>query len=311
MLVWHAPAQVEFQNPVITLGFFDGVHLGHVQLLHELRRIGKELNRPTLVISLWPHPHIVLGNDPYKFKLLTTLDYKKELIAETGIDAMLTLNFNLELAALEPRDFLEEVLYKHLHPSAILMGYDHRFGRGGKGDFGLLKEFADEKGIPAYLGKPFAVNGVTVSSTHIRARLVNGEAELAARSLGRDFGFYGTVVHGKQLGRSIGFPTANVQTTSGWQQLPSHGVYAGHCILPSISSTELRPTLINVGTRPTVDIDGYVSVEAYIPSLHTSIYNQSIYVSFHQRIRNELKFATLDALRQQIIKDVETLEEVL
>jgi len=310
MLVWRDPTQVEFQNPVLTLGFFDGVHLGHVQLLQQLRRIGEELNRPTLVISLWPHPRIVLGNEPSKFKLLTTLDYKTQLIAETGIDAMLVLNFDLELAALEPHEFLEEILYKHFHPSAILMGYDHRFGRGGKGDFAVLKEFADAKGIPAYLGIPLAVDGVTVSSTHIRSLLWNGETESAAASLGRDYGFYGTVVYGKQLGHTIGFPTANVQPLSGWQQLPSYGVYSGHCILPSLSLTEKRTALINVGTRPTIDIDGHVSIEAYIPSLHTSIYNQSIYISFHRKIRNELKFATLDALRHQITKDLEVLEEL-
>lgn len=310
MLVWRDPSQVEFEKPVITLGFFDGVHLGHIQLLQQLRSIGAELKRPTLVISLWPHPRIVLGNDPSKLKLLTMLEYKTQLIADAGVDAMLVLDFNLELAALEPLDFLEEVLYKNFNPSAILMGYDHRFGHGGKGDFALLQKFASQKGIPAYLGTPLAVDGVTVSSTHIRTLLLQGEAEQAARSLGRDYGFYGTVVRGKQLGHTIGFPTANVQPMSGWQQLPCHGVYSGYCILPSISPTERRTALINVGTRPTIDIDGHVSIEAYIPSLHTSIYNQSIYVSFHHKIRNELKFATLDALRQQITRDLEELKEL-
>ncbi len=310
MLVWRDPTQVEFHNPVVTLGFFDGVHLGHVQLLRELQQIGKELNRPTLAISLWPHPRIVLGHEPSKFKLLTPLDYKTQLIEATGIDAMLVLNFDLELAALEPLAFLEDVLYKHLHPSAILMGYDHRFGHNGKGDFTLLKAFATNKGIPAYLGTPLAVNGVTVSSTNIRAMVLNGDLGSAAQSLGRDYGFYGTVVHGKQLGRTIGYPTANIQPKSGWQQLPSFGVYAGQCLIPAISPTEKRNAIINVGTRPTVDIDGYVSIEAYIPSLHTAIYNQTVYVSFHKKIRDELKFATLDALRQQITKDLEALKEL-
>lgn len=310
MLVWRDPSQVEFENPVITLGFFDGVHLGHIQLLRQLQSIGATLKRPTLVISLWPHPRIVLGNDPCKLKLLTTLDYKTQLIAASGVDAMLVLNFDLELAALAPLEFLEEVLYKNFNPSAFLMGYDHRFGHGGKGDFALLQEFVSRKGIPAYLGSPLAIDGVTVSSTQIRSLLLQGETEQAAHALGRDYGFYGTVVRGKQIGHTIGFPTANIQPTSGWQLLPAYGVYSGYCILPTLSPTEKRAALINVGTRPTIDIDGHVSIEAYIPSLHTSIYNQSIYVSFHHKIRNELKFATLDALRRQISQDLKELKEL-
>lgn len=310
MLVWRDPSQVEFENPVITLGFFDGVHLGHIQLLRQLQSIGATLKRPTLVISLWPHPRIVLGNDSCKLKLLTTLDYKTQLIAASGVDAMLVLNFDLELAALAPLEFLEEVLYKNFNPSAFLMGYDHRFGHGGKGDFALLQEFVSRKGIPAYLGSPLAIDGVTVSSTQIRSLLLQGETEQAARALGRDYGFYGTVVRGKQIGHTIGFPTANIQPTSGWQLLPAYGVYSGYCILPDLSPTEKRAALINVGTRPTIDIDGHVSIEAYIPSLHTSIYNQSICVSFHHKIRNELKFATLDALRRQISQDLKELKEL-
>lgn len=309
MLVWRDPSQVEFENPVLTLGFFDGVHLGHVQLLQQLRDIGKTLHRPTLVLSLWPHPRIVLGHDPNKLRLLTSLEYKTQLIAATGVDAMLLLNFDQKLAALEPIDFLERVIYNHFHPSALLMGYDHRFGHEGKGDFALLKAFATSKGIPAYLGTPLSVGGVTISSTYLRSLLNEGDTSTASQVLGRDYGFWGTVIHGKGLGHSIGFPTANIQPQSSWQQLPSHGVYAGHCLLPSISTTEERSALINVGTRPTVDIEGQVSIEAYIPSLHTSIYNQTIYVSFRRKIRNELKFATLDALRHQITKDLESLEE--
>ena len=309
MWVWRDPQQVTFQNPVVTLGFFDGVHLGHAQLLSQLRALGLELGRPTLALTLWPHPRIVLGHDTGQFKLLNTLEYKSELMASLGVDALLVLNFTLALAALSPLAFLES-LYETLHPAAILMGYDHRFGHRGEGDFPLLKQFAERKGIRAYRGEPFAIDGVTVSSTRIRSTLLGGDMEGAARLLGQDYGFWGTVVHGQQLGRTMGFPTANIQPLSGWQLIPSHGVYAGHCLIPSLSPTRLRNALINVGTRPTVDSQGRVSIEAYIPSLRTAIYNQRVFVSFRHKIRNELKFATLDALRQQIEKDLAVLHDV-
>ncbi len=310
MLVWRDPQEVTFQNPVVTLGFFDGVHCGHTQLLSQLRALGQELGRPTLAISLWPHPRIVLRHDARQFKLLNTLEYKSELMEQIGIDALLVLNFTPALASLSPIDFLES-LYETLHPVAILMGYDHRFGHKGEGDFTLLKQFAESKGILAYRGEPLAVDGVTVSSTLIRSTLLDGDIERATRFLGRDYGFWGTVVHGQHLGRTMGFPTANIQPLSGWQLIPSHGVYAGHCLIPSLSATRLRNALINVGTRPTVDNQGRLSIEAYIPSLHTSIYNQSIFVSFCHKLRNELKFSTLDVLRQQIAKDLAELQAIL
>ena len=309
MWVWRDPQQVNFSNPVLTLGFFDGVHRGHAQLLGQLQTIAAKMGRPALAISLWPHPRIVLGHDTSTFKLLNTLEYKTQLIESLGVEAFLVLDFSLELAALSPWDFLQS-LYTTLHPSAILIGYDHRFGHKGEGDYTLLKQFADEKGIGAYRGEPLAIDGITVSSTLIRKMLLDGDTEQAARSLGRDYGFWGTVVYGKQIGRTIGFPTANVQPTSGWQLIPSHGVYAGLCLIPSLSRVRPYAALVNVGTRPTVDADGAVSIEAYIPALHTSIYNQSIFVSFRHKLRNELKFATLDVLRQQITKDLETLREI-
>lgn len=309
MLIWRQPSHVKFKKPVVTLGFFDGVHLGHTQLFAQLRDLAQQYVRPSLVISLWPHPRIVLGNDPSKFRLLNTLEYKTQLLEESGVDALLILDFNLKLAELSPRVFLEEVIYRQLQPTAILMGYDHRFGHNGEGNFELLKKFADARELPVYQGSPFSIDGVPVSSTRIRSYLVNGEIEQATRSLGREYGFWGTVVYGKQIGREIGFPTANIQPLSGWQLLPSYGVYSGYCVIPSLGE-ERRKALINVGTRPTIDIDGHVTIEAHIPSLNTTIYNQPIFVSFCHKIRNELRFETLNALHGQIEQDLKALDEL-
>ncbi len=308
MQVWRDPSQVTFSNPVITLGFFDGVHRGHVKLLTELCSLAHSLQRPSLVLTLWPHPRIVLGNDSNKFKLLNTLETKIERIAQTGVDGMLLLNFDLALAELSALDFLEDIVYAKLHPAAILMGYDHHFGYKGQGDFALLNEFAMKHNLKAYQGEALILHGYEVSSTQIRTLLLEGQMEKAAEALGEDYGFYGTVVHGKQLGRTLGYPTANIQPLNGWQLLPSYGVYAGTCIIPSIATTQHWQALINVGTRPTVDNDGRISIEAYIPALNSQIYDQLIYISFHHKIRNELKFSTLEALKQQIGKDLTELQ---
>ncbi|PID90954.1 MAG: riboflavin biosynthesis protein RibF [Bacteroidetes bacterium] len=305
MEVWHGPGEVSFQGAMVTLGFFDGVHAGHKALISGLQGMAQGEGARSVALTMWPHPRIVLGKEPGNFRLLTDLDYKLQLLEETGLDAVLILDFTLELAALGAWEFLER-LYEALRPKGILMGYDHRFGHGGEGDFPLLQRFGREKGIAVRQGDALRIGEREVSSTLVRRTICQGDMERAATLLGRDYGFPGVVVPGKQIGRTIGFPTANIEPSSGWQLLPSYGVYVGYATgcRPG-GEEEVMHAIINVGTRPTVDDSGIPSVEAYFPEFKGDLYGQEMMVYFTHKLRDELRFSSLESLREQIGRDLE------
>ncbi len=305
MEVWRGVADVTYTGGVLSLGFFDGVHLGHQHLIDEVRAVAKDLDAPTIAVTMWPHPRIVLGSEPGKFRLINDLSSKLGYLEDAGVDAVLILDFSLEMARVSPVDFLESVLYAPLQPKGIVMGYDHRFGYRGEGDYPLLKAFCDEKGIVGAQGAVESIEGEEVSSTLIRQAVASGFMEKAARLLGREFAFCGRVVKGKQLGNRIGFPTANIEPRSRWQLLPGHGVYEGYIQLPLGMGGQRLRAVVNVGTRPTVDSSGIPSVEAHILDYDGMLYGEELQVSFARKIRDELRFSGLDALKAQIARDVE------
>lgn len=292
---------------MVTLGFFDGVHLGHQQLLADVLTYASSTHSPALAVTLWPHPRIVLGNEPEKLRLITDLEAKIEILEKFGLDGLIVLEFSLTLAKRSGWDFLEHVIYRHLRPSAIVMGYDHRFGHKGEGDFPLLRRFAQEHGITALQGKVFTKDGVDLSSTCVRQEIERGEMELVASWLGRDFGFYGTVVSGEQVGRRLGFPTANIAPRDEWQQLPGHGVYEGYILLREGEDWQRYVAVINVGTRPTVSARNEVSVEAHILDFSGTLYGKGVKLFFSRKLRDEQPFCSLEDLQAQIAQDIETV----
>ncbi len=302
MEVWHGPGEVSSQGAMVTLGFFDGVHAGHSALIGGLRAMAQREGVPSVAVTLWPHPRIVLGQEPGNFRLLTDLDYKLQLLEQTGLDATLILDFTLEMAALPPRDFLRR-LYDLLQPRGMLMGYDHRFGHRGQGDFRLLQQFGQELGMAVGQGEALRMGGREVSSTLVRQTLRLGDVEQAGVLLGRDFGFSGVVVPGRQIGRTIGFPTANIAPKSSWQLLPAYGVYLGYA--QPAEGGDVMHAIVNVGTRPTVDDTGIPSVEAYFPDFAGDLYGQELMIHFTHKLRDELRFSSLEDLKAQIAKDLE------
>ena len=305
MQLWDSLASVSASHSVLTLGLFDGVHLGHQALLREVVGYARQHSCPSVVVTLWPHPRIVLGKEPGGFHLINGLNYKLELLEASGVDGVVVLEFTLELAHQSPLEFLQRVVGMPSCPQCIFMGYDHRFGQGGAGDFTVLRQFCKPLGIDTRQGQPLQLDGLEVSSTLVRRAIQQGDTAYAARLMGRNFSFRGTVAHGFQLGQRMGFPTANIEPYEPWQLVPGHGVYEGWCRIRTGSGGERFKAVVNVGTRPTVSSARAVSIEAHLLDFQGDLYGQELEVGFNRKLRPELKFSSVDDLKVQIAKDIE------
>ncbi len=306
MQVHHGLASIpSIQRPVVTSGTFDGVHLGHVTILDRLKEIAKACDGETVVLSFWPHPRFVLQGDACELKLLSTLQEKIQLLKAYGIDHLVILPFTKEFSKKTSQEFIQEVIVDGLHTHKLVIGYDHRFGRNREGGFDYLKAnqdlfpFAIEE-IPRH-----DVDNVGISSTKIRKALEEGQVEQATKYLGRPYSLSGTVVKGKQLGRTIGFPTANIQPEISEKLVPAIGVYA----IQALIGKKPYGGMLNIGMRPTVDNEKHISIEAHLFDCREKLYDEEITVAFIGRIRNEQKFPSLEALIEQLHNDkVEALK---
>lgn len=294
------------RNLVATTGFFDGVHHGHQAVLQRVVKVAQQRNQPSCVITFWPHPRIVLKKDVEGLRLLSTLEEKKRLIAQAGIDYLLVIPFTLELAGLSADVFFDQYLVQALGVSYLIVGYDHHFGKGGQADFGQIKQLGDRAGVPVEQVAADAINEVTVSSSKIRHALQSGDVALANQCLGYAYTISGTVIHGKKLGRQLGFPTANIQPDEELKLLPQYGIYAVEVFVANNSRVYIG--MLSIGIRPTVDDERKCTIEVNIFDFNDDIYDEAITVCFIERLRDEWKFDTLEALRQQIAQDkIDTL----
>ncbi len=299
MIIFHNIEEVTLERPVVTIGFFDGVHLGHSEIINTVTRHAQAVNRNSLLITFWPHPRMVLHNDPERLKLLSTLQEKQQLACENGIDALLVMEFTLELAATSAIQFIENFLAKKLNASIIILGYNHSFGHKGQGNYNLLKQHEDNFNYHAIQVDPVSINGVDVSSTKIREALLTGDLSAANNMLGRSYNLSGTIEGGQQIGRSLGFPTANIKPTDQSKLIPGNGVYAVWVDYQGVS----YPAMLNIGIRPTIGDGLERTIEAHIIGFDQVIYNEMIDIKFVEKIREEQKFASLDALKQQLALD--------
>lgn len=286
---------------VATLGFFDGVHLGHRFLIERLKEKAQAARLPSLLITFSPHPREVLRVDP-TFRLLTTLDEKLAILDTLGVDICVVLPFNRELADYSACDFLQKILGQHLMVNELLIGYDHRFGKYRSDGFEQYVEYGNELGIKVSRAERFTLDDVTVSASAIRKLLAGGDVVQAGKMLGYPYALEGVVVRCKQLGRTIGFPTANLQLLDPKKMLPANGVYA---VSVEVEGKTYKG-ILNVGTRPTVG-NGALSVEVHILNFSKDIYGETIRVHFHRFIRPEMQFSNLQALKEQIAADIASL----
>ncbi len=226
MMIHHDISSFSVPRPVLTVGIFDGVHLGHRYILDKLKERATRLDGESVVLTLWPHPRMVLKPELRHFKLLNTLEEKKNLLEKAGLDHLIIMPFTTELSRLSSCDFIRDILVDRCRISHLLVGYNHRFGRDGEGDFEKLKDCARQFAFGIEQMEAFETTSGKISSTGIRDFLLRGEIQRANNMLGWNYGFSGNVVGGSKLGSSIGFPTANITLDENFKLLPADGVYA-------------------------------------------------------------------------------------
>ena len=289
----------------LTVGVFDGVHLGHQRLLRRLVQGARAEGLPAAVLTFHPHPAAVLGKQP-GLKVLSTPDERAALLAGLGVEHVLTLPFDPDLAALSAQDFLARV-QEHVHARALLVGYDFALGRGREGDVPRLTALGERFGYRLESFEAVRLGGRVVSSRQVRADLQAGEVESAAAALGRPYRVSGPVVHGDGRGRTIDIPTANLDHPAD-KVLPANGVYACRAQVGG----ESYQAVVNIGIRPTFTPDREtVNIEAHLLDVRRDLYGQQLSLDFIARLRGEQKFASVEALIAQIRADIERARQIL
>ncbi|MDA0683020.1 MAG: bifunctional riboflavin kinase/FAD synthetase [Bacteroidetes bacterium] len=288
----------ERRESAVTIGSFDGVHLGHRKVLDLLASVADDRGLSAVVATFDPHPRVVLGGQHPE--LLTSVEERSNLLAELGIERFAAIDFTHDIASMSPELFVEDILVNRLGAKVVIVGHDHRFGQDRRGDVNLLKALGGHHGFDVIQCDPLEWEQATVSSSRVRSLLRTGDVSGAAMLLGRRYAVSGRVIHGAGRGRRIGIPTANISPLSLEQLIPGIGVYAVLVSLPGAS--ELHPGMMNIGRRPTFDgVD--IHLEVHLLDWSGDLYEREVRVEFVQKIRNEQKFDSVDGLIQQLNKD--------
>lgn len=294
------------QSRAVTVGFFDGVHAGHRFLIRELIKLSTEKNLKSCVITFRQHPRKVLQAE-FQPQLLSTPEEKRELLLATGVDEVIMLDFNAELAGLTAKKFIHQVLCDTYGVKLLLAGHDHRFGRNREDGFEKYVEYGTTCNMEVVKAARYtSENFMHISSSEIRNALLMGEVKVAASLLTYPYTFEGIVVRGYQLGRKIGFPTANIRTVNQDKLLPGSGVYA----VKVNYQDKTFPGMMNIGVRPTLQDGNIKSYEVHIVGFTENIYNEQIRITFLEKIRDEKKFADINALTAQLTKDKKFVEDL-
>lgn len=294
-------------KPVITVGAFDGVHLGHLEIINQLKQLAQVQGGETVIVTFWPHPrHVLQGT--HELKLLNTISEKEELIRKAGVDHLVILPFTSDFSRLSSSEFINEFLVEKLKVHQLLVGYNHHFGRDREGNFNVLKEYAQKSEFQINQVAPLSVDHEKVSSTKIRHALAEGNVSQANRFLGYRYMISGEVVLGNRLGNTIGFPTANIHLSEDYKLIPKDGVYA---VTVRVSSASYKG-MLNIGHRPTVNSNIKAkTLEVHLLEFEGDLYNKQISVEFVERIREEVKFPDITELQKQLNRDKSRVLEIL
>jgi len=299
----------QFNKGVITTGAFDGVHKGHQQIIGRMKEIAANIGGETIIITFHPHPRKVTSSIPGEIKQLTSLNERIVLLEKSGIDHLVVIPFDYQFSNLSASDYITEFLVAHFHPHTIIVGYDHRFGKGRTGDFELLKNSGLSIGFNVEQINEQLVGDEIVSSTQIRNYLADKNIVKANDLLGHAYSFDGFIVRGNQIGRTIGFPTANLHINDEEKLIPANGVYAVR-VTGACFGGKTLDGMMNIGVRPTVDGHKKV-IEVNIFDFNADIYEETISVLVYDFIRGEVKFNGLDALKAQLNEDVNYSKTIL
>ncbi|GAA4280041.1 bifunctional riboflavin kinase/FAD synthetase [Gaetbulibacter aestuarii] len=294
------------KNPtVVTIGTFDGVHIGHQKIISRLIKKAKKDRLKAVVLTFFPHPRMVLQKD-INIKLINTIDERTAILKATGIDFLLVKTFTKAFSRMKAEDFVKEILVDTLHAKKVIIGYDHRFGRNRNADITDLRIFGETYGFEVEEISAQDIDDVAVSSTKIRKALYAGDMETANAYLGYHFMLTGTVVKGKGMGKELGFPTANISIKEDYKLIPKYGSYIVQC---HIDGKKVYG-MMNIGVNPTFDTDKE-SIEVHFFDFDKAIYNKSIQVDLLARLRDEQKFDSIEGLKAQLQKDKITAQQYL
>lgn len=298
---------VKVPNAIVTIGTFDGVHLGHQAILKDMVKTAKDIGGETVVITFYPHPRQVLNINAANLRFITTQEEKLQLLEKSGVDNVVVVNFTKEFSRVSSEDFIRDYIIEHINPVKLVIGYDHHFGNNRMGDFNLLSEMQNKYNFQVQRIEAHDVENIAVSSTKIRHSLQQGDIERANALLGYQFSYIGKVVSGNKIGREIGYRTANIEVEREFRLIETSGVYATYV---DYEGKEYK-SMTYIGKKPTVNNDEVENIEVHLFDFDGDLYNKEIKVRFVKRVRGEQKFESLDALKRQIQIDEKNIREIL
>lgn len=286
-------------NTIVTIGTFDGVHVGHKKIFDQLNELKKQTGFQTVVFTFDPHPRKVLFPEQKDLKLITSTPEKIKLISENEIDYVLVYPFSKKFSEISSDFYIENILVKKLGAKVIIIGYDHKFGKNREGNINVLKDKASKYGFEVIEISAKDIDSINVSSSQIRKAIDAGDIDLANKFLGHPYFITGMVTEGKKLGRTIGYPTANVKIFDADKLLPKIGVYA---VKLKVLGNDYGG-MLNIGVNPSIDTDNKIKIEVNIFDFKQDIYGETISIKFVKRLRDEVKFANLEELKMQLLDD--------
>jgi len=290
----------EITNPVLTIGTFDGVHVGHQKIIERLNEEAEKIGGESVLFTFYPHPRMVLYPDSHGLKLIQTQVEKVDKLRRIGLDNLIVYPFTKEFSRLTAVEFVRDYLVNELHVKKLVIGYDHHFGKNREGNIDFLREVAETYGFEVIEISAQDIDEVNVSSTKIRNAITEGEMRKAEQYLGEPFELHGRIVHGKSMGKQIGYPTANIDIETDIKLIPSTGVYAVNVF---VSDYGIYEGMLNIGYNPTVGGSNDVSIEVHLFDFDRDIYGEFVTVQFLSRIRDEHKFESVHELRDQLRED--------
>lgn len=294
-------------NAIVTIGTFDGVHLGHQAILKDMVSTAKNIAGETVVITFYPHPRQVLNIDSSNLRFINTQEEKLKHLEELGIDNVIIVNFTKEFSSISSESFIADYIVKHIAPVKLVIGYDHHFGKNRMGDFNSLHDMKNKYGFELQRIDAQDVENIAVSSTKIRHSLKQGDVVRANALLGYQFAYIGKVISGNKIGREIGYRTANLSINKEYRLIETPGVYATYV---DYDGNKYK-SMTYIGKKPTVNNDDNENIEVHIFDFNEDIYNKDIKVRFVTKVRGEYKFESLDALKKQIEIDEKIIKEIL
>lgn len=308
MIIHEGYQNLNLVDPVVTIGIFDGVHRGHRVLLDRLVIRAEELKAESVVITFSPHPRLVLEQKNINLAFLTTIEEKIVLLEKAKVDHLIIIEFNKQFSKIKACDFIKDILVEKIGTKHLIIGFNHHFGRSGEGDFNTIKQCSESNAFKVEQVQGFHTEEGAISSSSIREALLNGKLDEANSWLGYSYSVSGTIIEGRKIGRSIGFPTANIDPDNKYKLIPGNGVYAVEVHLDDKNYMGM----LSIGSNPTVNADIRIrSIEVHILNYNMDIYGRKISVTFRKRLRDEKKFDNIEQLTQQMELDKQDTLRVL